>query len=531
MPRVRAAPDTAGMPMTSASFLPRSHRLTAIGVTCLTLFGGAAGAQTPPGASVACEQWAILSTAGQASGRVEVCSRVLQEVPRLREQIAYLNQRAGSDADARRDLQRFAETLNQMARQLKAQDVQNMADNLVARLAQSRRAGDSALMDELDRLRLGMREVQRTLQEMRTNALTKDKVEPALSGEAGASIAKFDFDTAKSILGALGRIEAIVTSVDRKVTELNDPAEARVLIASERRRATQQMERFVQAGAEKRCGIIYRELLPVLKASELAEQEERFAAARRLLMTVYSQAIQATAELQRIDMQKAREAEMRVNAENDLVRRTVEMRRRLDQYEDQVQNQEKMIAENREYQQRTLEERESVFRSNWAGSQQLVVEAKDRLAGPRAELREAQALGQASEDQKARRQAAIEQARQRLQHAEQQVVQAQGRVAKELADFEEQKRSEHWPTAPNGNMNRQIDSNVEQLRRYRAARDYLAAAITKAIRDGKDDPARASEDLRLAEGESSDIYNGVAPMPRPRRGVAVVPAIANAMCV
>ena len=201
--------------MTTAFFSSATHRcIPVIAIATLAFIGGGASAQAPtraaPGTSAACEQWAVFSTAGNASGRIEVCSSVLKDMPRLREQIALLNQRAASDVDARRDLQRFAESLNQMARQLKAQDTKVMLESLVAKLEQSRKASDDEVMDELGRLRLGMANLQRTLQAMGTNEQTKRRAELAMGGEVGASVAHLDFEGARGVLHATGqhRVEA-----------------------------------------------------------------------------------------------------------------------------------------------------------------------------------------------------------------------------------------------------------------------------------------------------------------------------------
>ena len=509
--------------MTTAFFSRATHRhLPAIAIAMLTYIGGGASAQVPtpaaPGTSAACEQWAVFSTAGNASGRIEVCSSVLKDIPRLREQIALLNQRAANDADARRDLQRFAESLNQMARQLKAQDAKGMLESLVAKLEQSRKASDDEVMDELGRLRLGMANLQRTLQAMGTNEQTKRRAELAMSGEVGSSVAHLDFEGARGILTRL-------VSIESKLDVLIEPADARVLIASDRRRAIQQMERFELAGARERCKAVYQELVPVLEASIQSEQKGQFLAARNLLMAVFSRAAQATAELQSLDRLKAAEAAQRLRDEDNFARRLAEGQRQLERIERMLASQEASVVQVREQRLALIRNQEQVHRGNSALSRQLVVEEKDRLAQLRTALREAEALAQATDAQRAQRKIEIDRISDRVAYAERQVAEAEARVVVESADHD------RWEREQREGLAEFFAQQSAYSKPLKAARDYLAAAIAKAVVDGQQDPAKAVEDLSLAESEAADISNGQTPMPRPRRAKAPPFVMPNPMCV
>lgn len=508
--------------MTTAFFTRPTHRrLPAIVIAMFALIGGGASAQAPtraaPGTSAACEQWAVFSTAGNASGRIEVCSSVLKDMPRLREQIALLNQRAANDADARRDLQRFAESLNQLARQLKEQDTKGMLESLVAKLEQSRKASDDEVMDELGRLRLGMANLQRTLQAMGMNEQTKRRAELAMGGEVGASIANLDFEGARGILTRL-------VSIESKLDVLIEPVEARVLIASDRRRATQQMERFELAGARERCKAVYQELVPVLEASAQAEQNGQFLTARNLLMTVFSRAAQATAELQSLDRLKAGEAAKRLSDEDNFARRLAESQRQLERRERILASQEEYTVQFREQRLASIKDQEQVHRGNEAVSRRLVVEAKDRLAQVLPALREAEALAQATDAQRAQRKIEIDRASDRIAYAQRQVAEAEERVVKERADHD------RWEREKREGLAEYLAQRTVDSKPLKAARDYLAAAIAKATTDGQQDPAKAADDLRLAESEASDISNGQKPMPRPRRAKTPPFVLPNPMC-
>jgi len=507
--------------MTIALLSPAARRFPAVAVAMLALIGGGASAQTPvraaPGTSASCEQWAVFSTAGNASGRIEVCSSVLKDMPRLREQIALLNQRAANDADARRDLQRFAESLNQMARQLKVQDTKGMLESLVAKLEQSRKASDGEVMDELARLRLGMGNLQRSLQAMKTNEQAQREVASAMAGGVGASVAQLDFDGANKILAELLAIKATLGG-------MAEPAEARVLLASDRRRALQQMERFESAGARERCKVVYQELAPVLEASAQAEQNGQFGAARNLLMTVYSRAAQATAELQSLDRLKAGEAAKQIQDEDDLARHLIESQRRLGDLERSVKYDEESDSQLREMQREQQERSEERNRTELLPSEKLAVTVKGWLEQTRLTLADAEALPQATEEEKAQRRTAIDQAKTNIAVSERQAAEVVARAAQERTEYDKVIR-EQRESITRGDAER-----ASKLQYMKAARDHLAAAIAKARVDGRQEPAKAVDDLRLAESEASDISNGQTPMPRPRRAKTPSFVLPNPIC-
>ena len=456
------------------------------------------------GASTRCEQWAVLSTSGSASGRVEVCSAFLRDVPRLQAEVALLNQRAATDADSRRDLERFAITLNQMAKQLKAQDARAMVESVVARLEQQRRSGDAEVMDELARLRLGMGDMARALQRLSANEGSRRELDAAMAQGVGASIAQLDFDSAKKMLSELGEIKQ--TLIDMK-----EPAEARVLLASERRRALQQMDSFLQAGAERDCPVVYQELLPVLEAADKAEQQGRFQAARQLLMTVWSRAAQAAAELQSVARIRAGLANQRVNEENDFAYRLAETERRLEQLARQLASETTSAAQAQAQTRESIANQQQVHRNNAASSQAWIDEAQGDLAAASARLRAAQALPDKTESERAQREREIGWAREKIDNAQRNLAQRQNDAARSRAD------AQAWEAEQWAYLQQRIARDQAALKLLQAAHDHLAAAIAKARVDGKKNPADAADDLRLADTEASAISSGEKPMPRPRR--------------
>jgi uncharacterized protein YjbI with pentapeptide repeats len=185
----------------------------------------ALAASLPAAMSVAqpvpCEEWAIVAMDPKNNGRLHVCSSILREVPALRAQVDRLNAAVAKTADAQRDLAKFTAALNEMSRQLKSQDVNRLAASLADRIDQSGREGDARLMREIERLRLGMLDIQEKVDGARADQRVAADARAALTGPAGDAIARLDLDTARNILDGIVRIEQKVGALTESVQQGN----------------------------------------------------------------------------------------------------------------------------------------------------------------------------------------------------------------------------------------------------------------------------------------------------------------------
>jgi uncharacterized protein YjbI with pentapeptide repeats len=186
--------------------------LAAVGLVSSLMAPVAVAQQVP------CEEWAIVAVDPRNNSRLHVCSAILREVPALRAQLDRLNAAVSSSTDAQRDLVKFTAALNDMAKQLKAQDANRLAASLAARIEENGRESDARLMREIDRLRLGMLDIQEKLDSARSSQQVATATRAAIAGPAGEAIGRLDLDAAKSILDGIGRIErkvdALAESVD-----------------------------------------------------------------------------------------------------------------------------------------------------------------------------------------------------------------------------------------------------------------------------------------------------------------------------
>lgn len=163
----------------------------------------ASGAGAQPGA---CEEWAIVAADPRNNGRLQVCSAALREVPALRAQVDRLNAAAARSDDAQRDLARFNAALNELTRQMKAQDVNRLAASLAQRIEQNARDTDTRLMREIERLRFGMQDINEKLKIAGGDAASAAQAKSMLTGEAGQAIARLDLDTANKLLEGLADV-------------------------------------------------------------------------------------------------------------------------------------------------------------------------------------------------------------------------------------------------------------------------------------------------------------------------------------
>lgn len=253
-------------------------------------------AQTPAsGSSQPCESWAITAPGKSPGSTLVVCSRLLTEVPTLRQEVARLNALAARDEDARRDMQRFGQTLNDMARRLKPPDVRTLADQVAARLQRSGTQGDSAMANEVDRLRVGLREMSQKLDELRARPGLLSATDAAMAGEAGQAVARLDFEAARSLLDGLARIEG-------KIDDAQGPYAANPsmynLVRSE---AMESLERARQLGAQQRCAKGWSALATLRGAAEDTQKQGKLNASGLAWKDLSERAGQIVAELGAVD--------------------------------------------------------------------------------------------------------------------------------------------------------------------------------------------------------------------------------------
>jgi hypothetical protein len=254
------------------------------------------GAQTPVrGSAEACESWAILAPGGGPAGSLAVCSKLLREVPALREQIERLNKVASRDAETQRDLQRFGLTLNEMARKMKPLDVSALADALALKLRDSGALGDSALVNEVDRLRLSMREMNQKLDQIQSQPALRDRAAETLRGETGQALARLDFEAARQLLDGLRRIEG-------KIDDAQGPYAANPsLLELVRSEALETYRRAETAGAPTRCARGWTSVRTLLQAAQDTQRQGKLNAAGLTYKELVERAGQVLGELDAVD--------------------------------------------------------------------------------------------------------------------------------------------------------------------------------------------------------------------------------------
>ena len=256
----------------------------------------ASPAQTPvSGSSAPCEASA-LTTSGKGPGAtLVVCSRASRDAPALQEAIARLNALAARDEDTRRDLQRFGGTLNDMSRRLKAIDVKTFADAVAARIQRGAAQGDGALVNEVDRLRVSMREMNQKLEDLRARPGLQDKTDAAVAGEAGQAIARLDFETARGMLDRL-------TVLERRVEESQGPYAANAaLFEATRNEALERLERVRRDGGPARCAKGWAGLETLRAAAEDTQRQGKVNAAGLAYKELFERAIQIGNEMGVVD--------------------------------------------------------------------------------------------------------------------------------------------------------------------------------------------------------------------------------------
>jgi hypothetical protein len=202
---------------------------------------------------VPCEEWAIVGADPKNNGRLQVCSATLRQVPELAAKIERLNAAAARSADATRNLAEMKTALNDLARQLKAQDINRMATSLAERIGRRERDTDERLLREFDRLRLDMMDVREKLDAARSNPQAAERAREALNGPAGEAIVRLDFATANQILDGLVRIETGVNEIKGKDTVRGVYSTNPTLLAEIRSGAGAALAELKKKSAADRC--------------------------------------------------------------------------------------------------------------------------------------------------------------------------------------------------------------------------------------------------------------------------------------
>lgn len=250
-------------------------------------------AQTPVrGSSVPCGAGAITGPGTRPGQTLVLCGSLQQRAPALAAQLTRANA-AARDEETRRDLQRFGDTLNSMARRLKPQDTQALADAVAARLQQgaSPAQGDSALVNEMDRLRLSLREMNQKIDALREQPGLQARTDSALQGEAGQALARLDFDTARGMLDSLQRIES-------KIDDAQGPYAANpALLAMVRSEALTGLDKAGRAQAASLCARGWSSLGTLKTAADALQQQGKLNAAGLAYKDLQDRAAQVLNEL------------------------------------------------------------------------------------------------------------------------------------------------------------------------------------------------------------------------------------------
>lgn len=278
-----------------------------------------ASAQTPVrGSAASCETGAITGTGGDAARTLTLCSRLLAEVPALTAQLARLNALGARDEETRRDLQRFGATLNDMARRLKQQDNAALASAVAERLQRTLGGSESALLNEIDRLRVSMREMNQKVDELRSQPALQRRTDAAVSGEAGRAMAQLDFEAAKGVLDSLQRIES-------KIDDAQGPYAANpALLAMVRNEALSGYEKARQLGAPARCTRGWSSLGTLLAAAEDTFKQGKVNAAGLSYKDMSERAGQMLGELSMLD--SMREAQQQIAQRQEEMHKTTRQR-------------------------------------------------------------------------------------------------------------------------------------------------------------------------------------------------------------
>ena len=167
-----------------------------------------------------CETQMIFGSEPGRNGRMQLCSKLLEQVPALQAAVDRLNLLTMENAQTLLRVERFVATLGSTSRQLSAKQIDTLADNIAQRINSSARQGDAQLAAELTRLALEFGNTQTRSQLALQQPDTAEPTRQALQGEVGDAIARLDFNTANGLLDALLRIETTVVRMDKKLDVL-----------------------------------------------------------------------------------------------------------------------------------------------------------------------------------------------------------------------------------------------------------------------------------------------------------------------
>lgn len=158
------------------------------------------GAQS---ARVGCEEWDILGTAPAAQKqRVQACSPILREIPKIARLVERLNELAASGGANQATIDQFTRVLSDATKRLPADTARAVASTMADRFAESDQTSAQVLR-EIDRLRRDMEEWRDEIVTLESSAATADRARQAVRGAAADAITRLDFREATDILGRL----------------------------------------------------------------------------------------------------------------------------------------------------------------------------------------------------------------------------------------------------------------------------------------------------------------------------------------
>lgn len=268
----------------------------AAAIVVLATAGPAALAQTPvTGTSRPCDASALISTGTGPAATLTACNRAAREAPGLAAALEQLNAVAARDEDTRRDLQRFGATLNDMSRRLQGPNWKNFAEALAVRIERSAARGNAALVNEIDRLRVSLRETNQKLDEVRSRPGLQQAADGAMAGEAGQAVARLDFDAVRSLLDGL-------EAVRRDVADAQGPYAANAtLYDAARREALERLEHVQRAGGATRCAKGMASLQTLRTAAEDLQRSGKVNASGLTYKDLFERAVQIANELSVLD--------------------------------------------------------------------------------------------------------------------------------------------------------------------------------------------------------------------------------------
>ena len=146
--------------------------------------------------------------------------------PVLVQVLAKLNERAASDQDFGRSVEKLIAALGPVSAELSSRKLATLSATLTKRLDEQNAKSNTVLLREIDRLRISFEELSEKVTASRKGPAAS-KTEAALGGDAGDAVASLDLDRANRILDELAGIRSAVEGVGADVKGMrNEVADA-----------------------------------------------------------------------------------------------------------------------------------------------------------------------------------------------------------------------------------------------------------------------------------------------------------------